>query len=189
MHHARSDDSQRRPILDGQLAPDDRRSDAAVGAATTASGGNTAAAGGEVGTVSSGSGDHRSGHFSPPRVQSRWVPPYPLSAFDAHAEGEADVLVTIDALGHLIDAQIERSSGNPALDAATLDAIRRYTFRAGMQDGSAVQSQGVITIEWHITPGVKANVLARFPRNTQDLNVGQRLESIQFLHSVTPDSR
>jgi len=184
----RSDDSQRPLVTEGQIAPNDDHSDAAAGPAVTASGGHTFGAGGETGFLSSGSGGLRSGHFSPPRVQSRWVAPYPLSAFNAHAEGEADVLVTVDALGHLVDAQIERSSGNAALDEATLEAVRRYTFRAALQDGSAIQAQGVITIEWHITPGVIANVRARFSRDTRDQDVRQKLESIEFLRSVTPDS-
>ena len=67
----------------------------------------------------------------------------------------ADVLVTIGADANLLDARIDHSSGNNALDAATLDAIRHDTFRPGTKDGDAIQAQAIVSIEWRIEPGIK----------------------------------
>ncbi|MEG2805077.1 energy transducer TonB [Stenotrophomonas sp.] len=62
---------------------------------------------------------------------------YPDEALRAGHEGEAVLLVRVDAQGAWIDAVLIRSSGYRALDQAALDATRHWTYRPGMLDGVA----------------------------------------------------
>ncbi len=50
---------------------------------------------------------------------------YPKSALDAQQEGRVVVRILIGRDGRLIDAQVEQSSGWPAIDAAEVDTVRR----------------------------------------------------------------
>lgn len=49
---------------------------------------------------------------------------YPLAAIAQGIEGEALVLLILDASGQVAAARIEQSSGQPLLDAAALRAVR-----------------------------------------------------------------
>ncbi len=51
-------------------------------------------------------------------------PPYPRIALLARAQGTTTVHFTTDALGNVASAMIVRSTGNAALDAATLSYVR-----------------------------------------------------------------
>jgi periplasmic protein TonB len=50
---------------------------------------------------------------------------YPRQAERLRQEGTAYVRFTVDQRGHVANAAIHRSSGNPLLDEATLDTLRR----------------------------------------------------------------
>lgn len=52
------------------------------------------------------------------------VKAYPASAKAAHAQGRVVVQVRIQRDGHLVNPEIEESSGYPMLDQAALDALR-----------------------------------------------------------------
>ena len=58
-------------------------------------------------------------------------PEYPLIARNAGATGTTQIKVTLDAQGRVTAASVYKSSGNAALDNATLDAARRSTYRPG----------------------------------------------------------
>jgi len=64
----------------------------------------------------------------PPRYRSTPLPPYPAAAREQGIEGTVllDVLVLAD--GRVGEARVRQSSGSPALDAAALEAVRRWTF-------------------------------------------------------------
>jgi protein TonB len=101
-----------------------------------------------------------SGVFVPPKVTHHWRPPYPQDAYEANAEGEAEVLVTISADGSLKDAHINRSSGSESLDQASLDAVKRYTFRAAQKGGNAIEAQANVVLEWTISPPLEFTVVS-----------------------------
>ncbi|HET7064932.1 MAG TPA: TonB family protein [Rudaea sp.] len=92
------------------------------------------------------------GVFTPPRVIHRWRPPYPAQAYQAHEEGESQVLVTIGADGGLKEAHVNRSSGSESLDQASLDAVKRYAFDAAQKGGVPIEAQANVAFEWTISP-------------------------------------
>ena len=57
-------------------------------------------------------------------------PRYPKRALRRGIEGEPRVLITINSNGRVQNVQLERSSGNPEIDNAALDAGRRSRFKA-----------------------------------------------------------
>lgn len=57
---------------------------------------------------------------------------YPTAAVSAGLEGEAILLLRIDAKGSVVEARLARSSGHASLDEAALDAGRRI---AGLTPG------------------------------------------------------
>ena len=57
-------------------------------------------------------------------------PRYPQNALQQGVEGEPRVLITINSSGRVQKVKLERSSGNPDIDRAALDAGRRSRFRA-----------------------------------------------------------
>jgi protein TonB len=98
--------------------------------------------------------------FVPPRVTHRWRPPYPAQAYEAHEEGEAEVLVTIAADGSLKDARISRSSGSESLDQASLDAVKRYAFDAAQKGGVPIEAQANVDFEWTISPPLEFTIVS-----------------------------
>ena len=100
-------------------------------------------------------GDGAARVFVPPRVTQRWRPPYPAQAYEAHQEGESQVLVTIGADGSLTEAHINRSSGSESLDQASLDAVKHYAFEAARKGGVPVQAQANVAFEWTIGPALE----------------------------------
>jgi TonB family protein len=97
-----------------------------------------------------GDGAHARGKFHPPEVSRRFRPDYPLDAFQARAQGSVDVMVTIGSDASVRDAHVYQSSGNASLDAAAVEAVRHYMFRAARRDREIVEAQAVVTIDWQI---------------------------------------
>ena len=118
------------------------------------SAGNARFASGSVGNRVSDGGGAAHAKFLPPKVLRKWVGDYPASAFAEHAQGRAQVLVTISADGRLVDARVASSSGNAALDDASIATVQHYSFRAGERDGIAEQMDAYIDIHWTITPSI-----------------------------------
>ena len=59
-------------------------------------------------------------------------------------------MVTIGADASVRDAHVYQSSGNASLDAAAVEAVRRYMFRPARRDREIVEAQAVVTIDWQI---------------------------------------
>jgi TonB family protein len=154
----------RSPVAEGNIATNSNR-DAET--AQPLSGSTSApSTGSRVGDRATGFDASHHGRFHPPSVQHRWNPLYPWIAYQGNVEGVADVVVTIGADGTLLDARLDHSSGNHALDAATLEAIRHYTFKAGTKDGEAIEAKAIVSIEWRIEPGIKVEVQPMQLRDT-----------------------
>ncbi|MCS6286525.1 MAG: energy transducer TonB [Nitrospira sp.] len=75
------------------------------------------------------------------RTKLERVKAYPISAKAAHAQGRVVVQVRIRADGHLLNPEVEESSGYPMLDQAALEALRAASplqLEHGLRDGSIV---------------------------------------------------
>lgn len=123
------------------------------------------ASGGQSGPIVRGAATSNAGAgamrvFVPPKVTHRWRPPYPAQAYEAHEEGEAEVLVTIAADGSLKAAHINRSSGSESLDQASLDAVKRYAFNAAQKGGVPIEAQANVAFEWTISPPLEFTIVS-----------------------------
>jgi protein TonB len=112
-----------------------------------------AAADGAASSVAAGdAGVAARPRFKAPRVKRRVIPDYPATAFRAGEQGRVDVIVTIAADGGPLDAHVYQSSGSPSLDEASVAAALRYAYQPGQRNGTPVEAQGIVTIDWKIGP-------------------------------------
>jgi len=96
--------------------------------------------------TSSGSGDGTtgdSGSHGPSRgarVVKQSRPAYPTSARDDGIEGTVQLTVSLDAAGKVTGTKLLKTSGDRRLDRAAESEVRKWTFEAKMEDGTAVES-------------------------------------------------
>ena len=74
-------------------------------------------------------------------------PDTPLAAVQGHINGRVDVLVSLDAGGHVVDATIKQSA-SAVLNEASLAAARRSTYRAALHDCKPVPGQYTFTVDY-----------------------------------------
>jgi len=125
------------------------------------------------------------GAFRPPQVIHRAPMIYPKAAIAAEAQGDVDVLVTVAADGALLGASIEHSSGNADLDAASLQLIRAYRFRAAEKNGSTIEAQAIINLAWRIGARERFE-FAHSSGGHRTINLDAQMKSIDFLGSMPP---
>jgi protein TonB len=78
---------------------------------------------------------------SPPRPLEthRNAPPdYPLTSRRNGETGNVRLILSVDDGGKVVGAEVERSSGYPALDAAAQRAVLRWRFHPAVRDGAPV---------------------------------------------------
>jgi Gram-negative bacterial TonB protein C-terminal len=83
----------------------------------------------------------------PPAVIRAMEPDTPLAAMQAHITGRVDVLVSLDAAGHVVDASIA-TSASTLLNEASVTAARNSTYRAALHDCKPVPSQYTFAVEY-----------------------------------------
>ena len=75
------------------------------------------------------------------------APAYPRRALRARLEGTVLLQVLVGTNGRPLDVQVYQSSGHHELDdAARSHVLKRWSFRAAMRDGRAVQAVGLVPI-------------------------------------------
>ena len=77
-----------------------------------------------------------------------YPPKYPAAALIACAFGRVQLLVTIDATGHVASVEVAESSGNADLDQAAADAARYWRFTPGKSGGKAVGGQVIVPVNF-----------------------------------------
>ena len=87
---------------------------------------------------------------TPPEPVEQPAPVYPEAARAAGIVGRTFVTVTIDAAGMVTDAKVTESSGDATLDAAAVEAARKWTFKPAMSGGSPVASTVVLPVEFKL---------------------------------------
>jgi protein TonB len=83
-------------------------------------------------------------------VVNRPGPRYPESARRAGAQGTTLLKVHVLDDGSLADIKVEESAGHAALDRAALDAVRRWKFEPGRQNGKPVALWVLIPFEFRL---------------------------------------
>ncbi len=115
--------------------------------ATTAS----LSAGGGGRAVGAGRGGGGGPGYAPPQFLMRYKPPYPEDARAQRIEGVVMLLVSVDAAGHVLSAQLSQSSGYDVLDRAALAAIRTWRFIPAHQADQAVPATVEVPIRFHFS--------------------------------------
>lgn len=77
-------------------------------------------------------------------------PEYPPQCRRLGIEGTVRVKVLVGSDGRPRDVTLDRSSGEPRLDQAALDAVRRWRFEPARRDGQAVQARLVVPIRFEL---------------------------------------
>jgi protein TonB len=133
-------------------------------AAATAAAASLAGAGAQASLATLGSGAYSGPRFRPPRVLRRFTPDYPLDALRAHKEGSVDVLVTVAADGHPVEAHVYQSSGTPSLDDAAVESAMAYKYKGAERSGNPIEAQAIVTIDWQIGPNTVEHVAIASPK-------------------------
>jgi protein TonB len=84
------------------------------------------------------------------QVNRRVDPVYPASSRRAGEEGTGVFRVLVDANGRPQDVSVVTSTGHPRLDEAAMTAIKKWTFKAAMQAGQAVQSYTKVQVKFEL---------------------------------------
>lgn len=72
------------------------------------------------------------------------VPPrYPMAARRAGITGTVLAVVLISETGEVEDVNIQKSSGEPSIDAAAVEALRHWKYPAGIVAGRCVSIQPI----------------------------------------------
>jgi len=88
-----------------------------------------------------------------PTFKLRTEAKYPLDALCNHVAGEVVLVVTVDAQGNPVNAEVERTSTNMQLDRAAIDAAHDWKFNPAMHNGIAVPSAVRVPVDFHVHTG------------------------------------
>jgi len=134
-----------RPRATTQSAAKSSSSKSRTMAATTGLNGGGAAG------VAAGRGGGGGPGYTPPQFLIRYKPPYPEEARAQRIEGVVMLLVSLDASGRVLSAQLSQSSGHDVLDRAALAAIRSWRFVPAHQADQAVPATVEVPIRFHFS--------------------------------------
>lgn len=90
------------------------------------------------------------GPTEPPRAVRTPPPTYPDALGCQGIGGRVDLRLTIGTDGRISRVALQRSSGQPILDKAAMDAVRAWEFRAGTRGGVPVST--TIQVPMTFTP-------------------------------------
>ena len=85
--------------------------------------------------------------FGPPHVCTR---NYPAAAIAAHAEGTTVLAFHVGADGTVKDLAVSKSSGNTALDDASMACAQNWQYTPATHDGASVDVPWQATVNWSI---------------------------------------
>lgn len=75
---------------------------------------------------------------------------YPFNLARRGIRGQVLFRVSVDAESRYVTAVVERSSGHPEFDAAGLDVLPHWCFRAGRRNGVLVGGDILVPIQFHL---------------------------------------
>jgi protein TonB len=88
-----------------------------------------------------------------PRYRVNPAPEYPIASRRRREEGIVLVKVTVEASGVPSAISLATSSGYPLLDAAAIDAVRRWTFDPARAAGVPVSSLVTVPVRFSLADG------------------------------------
>jgi len=83
-----------------------------------------------------------------PQVIEAPPPRYPPEAARGGFAGTSVLIVSISEAGQVTDVKVEQSAGHPALDAAAIDAARRWKFAPAVENGRAVAARARMPVDF-----------------------------------------
>lgn len=78
------------------------------------------------------------------------TPEYPKASRRQNEEGVVSLRFLVDSDGHVLTAEVEKSSGYSRLDDAARNALALCQFRPGERDGQPVRSWARINYSWKL---------------------------------------
>ena len=84
-----------------------------------------------------------------PELMASVSPQYPAELRKAKIEGSVTIIFVLDETGRVEDPRVENAS-RPEFEKPALDAVRRWKFKPGMKDGSAVRTYMRVPIRFRI---------------------------------------
>lgn len=79
-------------------------------------------------------------------------PEYPLDLACDGIGGKVELMITVGPEGTVTRADMQRSSGQSALDDSALEAVRTWRFRAATFNGQPVETQVAVPITFNVPP-------------------------------------
>lgn len=98
---------------------------------------------------------HASSPVKEPELVTFVPADYPKEANEKGIEGNVDLVLVIDAEGHVESAEVLAPAGH-GFDEAAVAAAKRFVFRPAVRDGRPVKSKIVYRYSFHFTPAPKA---------------------------------
>ena len=84
-----------------------------------------------------------------PEVVTRTDPEFSDSGKAARKTGEVVLKALLDERGEVVTVSVEESSGEPVLDAAAYDAVRRWKFTPYKRKGIVTRCEVAIPVQFH----------------------------------------
>lgn len=85
------------------------------------------------------------------RTSRRVEPSYPPSSRRMGEEGTVRLRILVDARGMPQDVQLEKGSGFARLDAAAIEAVKRWRFVAATNAGQAISAWTQVAVTFRLT--------------------------------------
>jgi len=121
--------------------------------------GNAGASSGQGGTGTEGADQDGAGEGpppvfyafdSPPQIVARVEPEYPLAARLSGAEGAVVLNANVDAKGRVMRVWVARSTAPDGLVESAMDALYRFRFTPGSQQGIPVPCTVAVPFNFHL---------------------------------------
>ena len=94
---------------------------------------------------------------SPPQVVSRVEPEYPLAARVSGAEGSVVLNANVDVEGHVTRVWVARATAPEALVQSAMDALYRFRFTPGSQEGVPVRCTVAVPFNFRLNIRIESN--------------------------------
>ncbi len=86
----------------------------------------------------------------PPKVLSQVLPEYPASALEKGREGLVMIQAYIGSSGNVGKVEIKKSSGNPKLDEAAINAVALWKFSPATKGSASLASLFEVPVRFSI---------------------------------------